>query len=72
MKNKGCINTHPKKLLPIILDVSQDDGPSLEGPGIFCEVVSLVHPEIRRWSGTGGPMLWIKPKQVSTHYFKGF
>lgn len=38
----------------------------------FCEAVSLVHLEVRGWSGAGGPMLWTKPKQVSTHYFKGF
>jgi hypothetical protein len=30
-----------------MLKATEDDGPSLETPGIFCEVVGLVHLEVR-------------------------
>jgi hypothetical protein len=30
------------KLVPTILKVTEDDGPSFEGPGIFCDDVALL------------------------------
>jgi hypothetical protein len=28
---------------------SEDDGPSFERLGIFYEIISLIHPKVRRW-----------------------
>jgi hypothetical protein len=41
------IRNHSNKFIPTFLDATEDDGPSVETPGIFYETVSLVHLVVR-------------------------
>ena len=66
------ISKYSSNILSTNLNVTEDNGPSVETSVIFCEVVSLVHLEVRGWSGPEGPTLKKTREKVSPHHLRWY
>ncbi|KAG1717339.1 hypothetical protein EDB19DRAFT_1840343 [Suillus lakei] len=64
------ISKYSSNILSTNLNVTEDNGPSVKTSVIFCEVVSLVHLEVRGWSGPEGPTLKKTQEKVSPHHLR--